>query len=187
MSHTNRFVGNRVIVSGARSGQGRAWCARRSEPLTARTPERASGYQRNGEISVAYGSFNRVSHFHVGLVVSQDVLGTAHLLSVPGIEPEHLMQHARLKRLATSLVKQPLLQIGHDPARSTGASTNSKMSSILSPFFSSTVFNGPQLLSERRRTPDNATDQSPIVWPSPRFQSASFGRLRRRIVACTIG
>ena len=44
-SHTNRFTRNRVIVSRARSGQGRCVFARRSEPLTARTRDRASGYE----------------------------------------------------------------------------------------------------------------------------------------------
>ena len=68
MSPTNRFARNSVIASRARSGQGRAVFARRSEPLTARTRDRASGYVRNGEIDLS-GYVLPSVHFQVGLVV----------------------------------------------------------------------------------------------------------------------
>jgi|ERR1051326_3038556 hypothetical protein len=68
--HTNRFARNQVIESRARSSQGRASDARRSEPWTARTRDRASGYERNGEIHFSICVFPIEYHLRVGLVVS---------------------------------------------------------------------------------------------------------------------
>src|SRR5262249_2510574 len=77
---------------------------------------------------------------HVGLVVRLGRWIPPTFYPCPA-QPEHLMQHARFKRLATSLGKPtPSTNRASNPARSTGASTNSKMPSMVPSFFSCLLF-----------------------------------------------
>jgi hypothetical protein len=105
LSHaTPRFAHNRGIVSGARSRQGRArFLARRSVPLTARTADRTSGYERNGKYPVAYCVVDRRAFlFMLARLRVRRSVTPPTFYPCPALL-EHLMQHARLERLGNQL------------------------------------------------------------------------------------
>src|SRR2546426_11224134 len=99
MSDLKPFADNpRARVIRPEPSRARTFFARRSEPLTARTDDRPSGYQRKVSVG-AIGSFI-VCSVPCFLFVSVwpgflKRFGTAELLSVSSRGPEHHMHYAR--------------------------------------------------------------------------------------------